>query len=27
MCMIFGSAGIASAVFLASVKSDFEVME
>jgi putative ABC transport system permease protein len=27
MCMIFGSAGIASAVFLASVKSNFEAME
>jgi UDP-glucose/iron transport system permease protein len=27
MCMIFGSAGIASAVFLASVKSDLEAME
>jgi len=27
MCMIFGSAGIASAVFLASVKSNFKAME
>ena len=27
MCMIFGSAGIASAVFLASVKSNFDAME
>ncbi len=27
MCMIFGSAGTASAVFLASVKSNFEALE